>query len=106
MKKSTLFIVLGLLLVCFGELHAQQKPTYSPASFELFGTLGYVDFASRQVVIDGSTYPMAQEVQWLGLDPELTPEEQRDKIYNQKVGYKLYWSRGHPSSVIAIWVVH
>jgi hypothetical protein len=66
--------------------------------------LDYVDFASRRVIIGGTTYPMAVGMKWYGLEPGVKPEAQSHRINRKRVGYILNWDSRTPV-VTAIWVV-
>ncbi len=94
MKKCAFLFVLSLLVTGMGAVHAQQGIQFPSTAFEQWAVLEHVDFASRQVILGGKSYPMAAGMKWYGLNPGVRPEDQRDKFYKKPVGYKLLWKKG------------
>ena len=95
MKKCAFLFVLSLLLTGVGAVHARQGAQFPSTAFEQWAVLEHVDFASRQVILRGKSYPMAKGMKWYGLEPGVRPEDQRDKFYKKRVGYKLLWKKGN-----------
>ena len=95
MKKCAFLFVLSLLVTGMGAVQAQQGTQFPSTAFEQWAVLEHIDFASRQVILGGNLYPMAEGMKWYGLKPEVRPEDQRDKFYKKRVGYKLLGKKGN-----------
>jgi len=86
LKRGALNLLLGVL-IWTTAVAAQSADNVSRRDFEAQGVMRYLDLPAGTVLIDDKLYRLASNVQWYGLDPNVSKRRQLLNAANRRVGF-------------------